>query len=123
MVARAMTARVNPWKVSTLVLTGVLIVGALGPTAEAAGPARLTKALAALRSGKKLLDEAKEPPAVPHAQSLVAVNAAIAAVEREIKAYEAAQAKARPAGSGATDAKAPAKKKDEKPKVDPGDSD
>jgi hypothetical protein len=105
--------RSNPWKWSTLVLTAVLgavLMGQTIPEAEAAGPARLTKALAALKASKKFLDEAKEPPAPFHAQSLAVVGQAIAAVEREIKAYEAAAGKAKPDGSS----KPAGKKKDGK---------
>ena len=105
------------WKCSTLVLAVALVVGVGGPwvgEVQAAGPARLTKALAALKTSKKMLDEAKEPPPGPHAQSVAAVNQAIAAVEREIKAYEAAAAKAKPAGSA--EAK-PGPKKEAKPKA------
>jgi hypothetical protein len=118
--------RSNPWKISTLVLTvvlGAVLAGGSVPEAEAAGPARLTKALSALKASKKFLDEAKEPPAPFHAQSLAVVGQAIAAVEREIKAYEAAAGKAKPDGSS----KAPAAKKkdgkdkdkDDKPKKKP----
>ena len=101
----------NPWKISTFVLTavlGTLLMAQSIPEAEAAGPARLTKALTALKASKKFLDEAKEPPAPFHAQSLTVVGQAITAVEREIKAYEAAAGKAKPEGSS----KAAPKKKD-----------
>ena len=87
--------RVNPWKISTFVLLGALVAvvssGSVG-TAEAAGPLRLGKALAALKSSKKLLEDAKDPPAPFHQQSMMLVGQAIGAVEKEIKAYETAQA-------------------------------
>lgn len=106
----------NPWKWTSLGLAGALTISLLGqlPVAEAAGPVRLTKALAALKAGKKFLEEAKDPPAPQHAQSMAAVSQAIAAVEREIKAYETAS-KTRSAASSVPVVKPP-KKKDEKPK-------
>ena len=94
--AMASPARLNPWKLTTFVLAAALAVvigGQHVATAEAAGPARLWKALSALRASKKLLDDAKDPPAPFHQQSLAVVGQAIAAVEREIKAYEGAKAK------------------------------
>ena len=111
----------NPWKVTSLLLAAALGASLLGqlPAAEAAGPVRLGKALAALKSGKKFLEEARDPPAPQHAQSLAAVTQAIAAVEREIKAYEAASARAKAAGSAPASARpapapAPPRKKEEK---------
>ena len=87
------SVRIDLWKVSTLVLAAALVFvigGRHVPEAEAAsGPVRLTKALSALKSSKKLLEDAKDPPAVFHAQSIAIVSQAIGAVEREIKAYEA----------------------------------
>jgi hypothetical protein len=88
--------QINPWKLSTLLLAGALafVIGTdRVSSADAAGPARLTKALSALKAGKKHLDEAKEPPAAQHAQSVLLVGQAISAVEREIKAYEALKEK------------------------------
>ena len=99
-------ARVNPWKISTFVLASALAVvigGSHVAEAEAAGPVRLGKALSALKSSKKLLDDAKDPPAPFHQQSLAAVTQAIAALEREIKAYEGAAAKAKEAGKSDKD--------------------
>lgn len=108
----------DPWKLSTLLLAALLALSLAGwaADAEAAGPVRLTKALAALKSCKKFLDEAKDPPAPYHAQSLTAVGQAIAAVEREIKAHEA---KAKGAPSAAPPGKAPPKKEEKKPKKGP----
>lgn len=114
--------QINYWKVSTIVMAAALAI-VIGTdrvaSAEAAGPVRLSKALAALKSGKKLLEEAKEPPAPYHAQSLALVSQAISAVEREIKVYEANKEKSKDKlsdkgaekGKPKTDAKA-AKKKD-----------
>ena len=87
---------VNPWKLSTFVLAAALAVVIGGnhvSSAEAAGPLRLGKALSALKASKKFLEEAKDPPAPFHQQSLVVVNQAITAVEREIKAYESSSSK------------------------------
>lgn len=117
-----MSTRFNPWKFSTLALGVALLCALAGPlsSAEAAGPVRLGKALAALKSGKKLLEEAKDPPAPQHAQSMTAVTQAIAAVEREIKAYEVAAAKAKGATSAAASAApSPPRKKDDKPRTEP----
>ena len=102
----------NPWKLSTFALGIALAISLVRevPSAEAAGPARLGKALTALKASKKFLDEAKDPPAPFHQQSLVVVNQAIAAVEREIKAYEAAKDRDKD-------------KKDDKKKDDKGDKD
>jgi hypothetical protein len=120
----------NPWKLTTVLLAVALGASLLErlPEAEAAGPVRLGKALAALRSGKKFLEEAKDPPAPQHAQSMAAVNLAIGAVEREIKAYEATAAKTRasPSASAAkgkaspslAPAAKPAPKKEEKPRAE-----
>lgn len=93
--------RINPWKISTLVLTGVLALVLTRDSfavAEAAGPKRLSAALSALKSSKKHLEEAKDPPAGFHTKSIASVDQAIAAVEREIKALEDAQAKAKAKG-------------------------
>ena len=109
----ATPARINPWKLTTFVLAAALAVvigGQHVATAEAAGPMRLSKALSALRAGKKLLDDAKDPPAPFHQQSLAVVQQAIAAVEREIKAYEGAKAKEKDSGKKDDKAKDPAKK-------------
>jgi hypothetical protein len=108
----------NPWKISTLVLTValLLVIGREIPAAEAAGPARLGKALSALKASKKFLDDAKDPPVPFHQQSLATVNQAISAVEKEIKAYEAAKDKEKAKehkadGASKSDAKGDAKKK------------
>ncbi len=89
---RRMSLQQNPWKISTFALLGALVVtvgrGATTNEAEAAGPVRLSKALGALKASKKFLDEAKDPPAPYHQQSVAIVHQAIAAVEREIKAHE-----------------------------------
>jgi hypothetical protein len=118
----AAAPRVNPWKWSTFLLLGTLaaVVSLDGVSvAEAAGPLRLGKALSALKSSKKLLEDAKDPPSPFHQQSMMLVTQAIGAVEREIKAYEATQGK-KGDGKDKPDAKAkkpsdtkdaPAKKK------------
>ena len=83
--------RRNLWKPLALTLAGLLAYAWAGPlvsTAEAAKPKRLSAALAALQSCKKNLSDAKDPPATFHQKSMNAVEQAIAAVEREIKAYE-----------------------------------
>ncbi|HEU4404776.1 MAG TPA: hypothetical protein VFS43_05740 [Polyangiaceae bacterium] len=82
--------RRNLWKPLALTLAGLLAYSWAGPlaTAEAAKPKRLSQALAALQSCKKHLSDAKDPPATFHQKSMNAVEQAIAAVEREIKAYE-----------------------------------
>jgi hypothetical protein len=84
-------ARRNLWKPLALTLAGLLAYSWAGPvavaTAEAAKPKRLSAALAALQSSKKHLEDAKDPPATFHQKSISAVDQAIAAVEREIKAY------------------------------------
>lgn len=85
----------NPWKLTSALLAAALLASLARdvPVADAAGPARLTKALTALKASKKFLEEAKDPPAPFHQQSMMVVTQAIGAVEREIKAYEAASAK------------------------------
>ncbi len=115
-----MPLRLDPWKLSTLTLSVALAfsLGSQLPLAEAAGPVRLSKALSAIKAGKKFLEEAKDPPAPQHAQSMAAVGQAIAAIEREIKAYETAAAKAKGAPSAAPPA--PSHKKEEKSKPAPG---
>ena len=113
----ATPARINPWKLTTFLLAAALAVvigGSHVAVAEAAGPARLTKALSALRASKKLLDDAKDPPAPFHQQSLAVVSQAIAAVEREIKAYEGAKAKEKDGASAGSGAKKDAAAKDGK---------
>lgn len=117
------SARINPYKVSTILLGAALLLSLgrdLVPSAEAAstGPLRLTKALAALKTSKKLLEEAKEPPAPFHQQSMMLVGQAIAAVEREIKAYEAEKEKKAKSGAkpDAKPSPAPAKKKEKEHK-------
>lgn len=79
------------WKPVALSLAALLAWSWAGPlvsVAEAAKPKRLSAALSALQSCKKQLADAKDPPATLHQKSLSAVDQAIAAVEREIKAYE-----------------------------------
>jgi hypothetical protein len=76
------------WKPVALPLAALLAWSWAGPIAEAAKPKRLSAALSALQSCKKQLADAKDPPATFHQKSLSAVDQAIAAVEREIKAYE-----------------------------------
>lgn len=85
----------NPWKLTSALLAAALLASLARdvPVADAAGPARLTKALVALKASKKFLEEAKDPPAPYHQQSVMVVGHAITAVEREIKAYEAQVAK------------------------------
>lgn len=83
----------------------LLFVVAAAPSAQA-GPKRLTAALEALRNSEKQLEDAKEPPAVFHDKSLAAVRQAIAAVEREIKAYNDAEAKAKAKADAPKDGKA-----------------
>lgn len=85
----------NPWKLTSFLLGAALVTSLARevPSADAAGPARLSKALTALKASKKFLEEAKDPPAPFHQQSMMEVTQAIGAVEREIKAYEAASAK------------------------------
>ncbi len=86
-----MQNRRNLWKPLALSFAGLLALSWCGPlvsVAEAAKPKRLSAALAALQSCKKQLSDAKDPPATFHQKSLSAVDQAIAAVEREIKAYE-----------------------------------
>jgi hypothetical protein len=113
---------IHIWKVSTLLLAAALafvLVDNGVQSAEAAGPKNLGKALSALKSTKKFLEDAKDPPAPFHAQSLALVNTTIGAVEREIKAYEDAAAKAKAAGATTT-AKTtpkPGEKKADKPKA------
>jgi hypothetical protein len=89
-------ARRNLWKPLALTLAGLLAYTWAGPlvsVAEAAKPKRLSQALSALQAGKKHLEDAKEPPAAFHQKSIAAVDQAIAAVEREIKAYGEAAGK------------------------------
>lgn len=110
----------NPWKLSTFVLIALLFAVVSRdavPSAEAAGPRRLSAALSALKSSQKQLEEAKDPPAPFHAQSMLLVKQAIGAVEREIKAYNDLEAKqkAKEAKEGKKDEKKK-EKKDEKPK-------
>lgn len=112
---------IHIWKVSTLLLAAALafvLVDNGVQTAEAAGPKNLSKALSALKSTKKYLEDAKDPPAPFHAQSLALVNTTIGAVEREIKAYEDAAAKAKAAGTttAAKTTPKPGEKKADKPK-------
>ena len=109
---------VNPWKVSTFVLVAALaavVSKDAVPTAEAAGPKRLSAALAALKSGQKQLEEAKDPPSPFHQQSMVLVKQAIGAVEREIKAYNDLEAKQKAKETKDGDKKKDEKKKDDKP--------
>ena len=109
----------NPWKVSTFVLAaalGIVVSKDAVPSAEAAGPKRLSAALSALKSGQKQLEEAKDPPSPFHQQSMVLVKQAIGAVEREIKAYNDLEAKQK-TKDGSTDKKDD-KKRDEKKKED-----
>ncbi len=85
----------NPWKLTSALLAAALLASLARdvPDADAAGPARLSKALTALKASKKFLEEAKDPPAPYHQHSVMVVTQAIGAVEREIKAYEAAVAR------------------------------
>lgn len=98
-------AKVNLWKVSTLFLAAALafvLSDGRVTSADAAGPKNLGKALASLKATKGFLEAAKEPPAPFHQQSMLLVTQSIAAVEREIKAYEDALAKAKAAGTPTT---------------------
>lgn len=91
-----MQNRPNLWKPLALCFAGLFAyssAGSLVSVAEAARPKRLSSALSALQSCKKHLEDAKDPPAAFHQKSLNAVDQAIAAVEREIKAYEGAASK------------------------------
>jgi hypothetical protein len=113
---------VNPWKMSTFVLVAALaaiVSRDAVPSAEAAGPRRLSAALSALKSSQKQLEEAKDPPAPFHAQSMLMVKQAITAVEREIKAYNDLEAKqkakeAKDGKDGKKDDKKDEKKKEKK---------
>lgn len=95
-------------------LCTVVVVLTMSVSASA-GPKRLTAALEALRTSQKQLEDAKEPPAAFHDKSLAAVKQAIAAVEREIKAYNDAEAKAK-ADKSAKDSKEKDAAKDAKSK-------
>lgn len=94
-------------------LCTVVVVLTMSVSASA-GPKRLTAALEALRTSQKQLEDAKEPPAAFHDKSLAAVKQAIAAVEREIKAYNDAEAKAK-ADKSAKDSKDAKDAKSKKP--------
>ncbi len=106
---------IHPWKLSTFVLAAALAVvisrDAI-PSAEAAGPKRLSAALSALKNSQKQLEEAKDPPSPFHQQSMLLVKQAIGAVEREIKAYNDLEAKQK--AKDGKDDKKDEKKRDEK---------
>lgn len=77
--------KINPWKVSTVVLTAALALSfATGPATSAPQP-MMKKALASLRTAKKQLEAATADKGGFRVKAIADVNSAITNVEEGIK--------------------------------------
>ena len=76
--------KLNPWKISTLVLATALVVSVATPPATSAPQPMMKKALASLRSAKKQLEAATPDKGGHRVKAIDLVNSAIDEVQAGI---------------------------------------